>query len=468
MPEQDDDDLLNDFEVEITDLGQSDKSSWPAYFRRPQLFTRRRRTISLALTTALFLLISGMLLASIPDVRRLVARTFVQPTQTAVAGGLHLYLEGNPSWGRFTLDGTSLSHLPLIGQDAPLTLSVGSHHITWQAAPFQIRACSLLVINSSTVAGSCARDKEISMGYISGSAALVVSFFASLNDLAGGQRASFVQKMQTTLTSLGGKEMVYPGEVYAISEQEISAHPSLCPIVVRITLCYARASQLLVANLNIQPDTTTTPNDPCILLELCYLNHLDCRVLCPDLPVIFSGEATEGWNVLVPVRLLWSYTTPAGSLIASEQPDTALRGVPNYQLMSLSITQNNQGWVISPFASPVPSSYTDPLCGQAVQDTTELVNTLTTSNQSVSLVQWSDQQTHLAPGCLEVTEQAPGVFSTPTPTPTSQKPQIAYCLFRFGVVLAANTTAHRLWPYLPVADAYEQGIAQRLYSLLPL
>jgi hypothetical protein len=41
-------------------------------------------------------------------------------------------------------------------------------------------------------------------------------------------------------------------------------------------------------------------------------------------------------------------------------------------------------------------------------------------------------------------------------------------LFRFGVVLAANTVAHQLWPYLPVADAYEQGIAQRLYSLLAL
>jgi len=39
---------------------------------------------------------------------------------------------------------------------------------------------------------------------------------------------------------------------------------------------------------------------------------------------------------------------------------------------------------------------------------------------------------------------------------------MAYCLYRFGVLLAANDEAHRLWPYLPVADAYEQGIARRL------
>ena len=170
--------------------------------------------------------------------------------------------------------------------------------------------------------------------------------------------------------------------------------------------------------------------------------------------------------VLAAVRLLWSYSTLAGTKVASAQPATALRGVPTYQLFSLHISHVGQDWLVAHFSSPVIYSYTDPLCSQAVQDTTELVNTLTTNNQSVAIKLWSDQQTRLASGCLEAASPAPGVFATPTPTPAAQNPGTAYCLFRFGVVLAANEVAHTLWPYLPQADAYELGIAQRLYSLL--
>lgn len=464
IPRKDDEDFEKDFEVEIIDLA----TSRPTRERSWGQVLRRYRKSSLAVTSALVLLVCALLLASTADVRNLVARTLFRPPATPTANGLHLYLEGNPSWGRFEIDGVPLSHLPLVGENAPLTLPAGSHRIDWQAAPFRARSCTLLVINASAVAGSCAHDDTVSMGYIPGTPALIVSFFASLNDLSSAERTAFVEQMQTTLNSLGGSEMVYPGELYAISEEEIRAHPSLCPIVVRITVCYARATQPLVATLHIQSDTLNTSDDPCVQFDLCYLNQMNCRLLCPDLPVVFSGQAAEGWNVLTVVRLLWSYATPTGKLIADEQPDTSLRGVPHYQLLSLHITRSNQGWQISLFASPVISRYTDALCGQAIQDTTELVNTLTNNNQSISIVQWSDQHTHLAEGCLESAEAAPGVFDTSTPTPTAQKQPLAYCLFRFGVVLAANTVAHQLWPYLPVADAYEQGVAQRLYSLLPL
>lgn len=467
MSRQDDENWSTDFEIEITDLDQPASPSKTLRAGRPR-FTPRQRKLNLALTSALLLLVSVLLLASISDVRSLILRTVIHPEQTAAASGLHLYLESNPSWGQFQLDGITLTHLPTIGQNAPMVLPVGSHQLIWHAEPFQTRHCELLVINSSTLAGSCVRDSEVSLGYLASISALVVSFFASLNDLPATQRASFVRQMQMALASYGGNEIVYPGEAYAVSEQEIRAHPSLCPIVVRITLCYAQANQPLIATLTIQPDTLTSAADPCALSQLCYLNHLDCRLLCPDLPVIFSGQTAEGWNVLAAVRLLWSYATHTGQLVAREQPDTALRGVPTYQLLSLHIARSSQNWQIAPFASTVTSNYTDPLCGQAMQDTTELITTLAPRDQSISILQWSDQQTRLVSGCLEIAEPAPGVFSTPTPTPSSQKPQIAYCLFRFGVVLAANAVAHQLWPYLPLADAYERGVAQHLYSLLPL
>jgi hypothetical protein len=41
---------------------------------------------------------------------------------------------------------------------------------------------------------------------------------------------------------------------------------------------------------------------------------------------------------------------------------------------------------------------------------------------------------------------------------------VAYVIQRFGVLLAVNAMAHRLWPFLPVADASTQHIAQQLIT----
>jgi hypothetical protein len=46
-------------------------------------------------------------------------------------------------------------------------------------------------------------------------------------------------------------------------------------------------------------------------------------------------------------------------------------------------------------------------------------------------------------------------------------PQVAYCLVRFGVVLAVNHLARQSWPFLPVVDDYENNLAQTLLAALP-
>ena len=46
-------------------------------------------------------------------------------------------------------------------------------------------------------------------------------------------------------------------------------------------------------------------------------------------------------------------------------------------------------------------------------------------------------------------------------TPTAAPLPVAYVIQRFGVLLAVNSTAHNLWPFLPVADAYVQQLAQQ-------
>jgi hypothetical protein len=49
-------------------------------------------------------------------------------------------------------------------------------------------------------------------------------------------------------------------------------------------------------------------------------------------------------------------------------------------------------------------------------------------------------------------------------TPIAANAPQANILYRFGVLLAANSFAHRWWPNLPVVNSYEQAIANQLIA----
>ena len=70
------------------------------------------------------------------------------------------------------------------------------------------------------------------------------------------------------------------------------------------------------------------------------------------------------------------------------------------------------------------------------------------------------QGTTFATGCLIEFKLQKGVLSAPTPT-TSPPMLVAYVMQRFGVLLAVNDTAHHLFPFLPVASAFEKQLAQQ-------
>jgi hypothetical protein len=65
-----------------------------------------------------------------------------------------------------------------------------------------------------------------------------------------------------------------------------------------------------------------------------------------------------------------------------------------------------------------------------------------------------------ASGCLGVGLSRLDSGSVKSTGKTS--PGLAYCMLRFGVLLAVNAQAHRFWPNLPIADSYEQNLARQL------
>jgi hypothetical protein len=151
------------------------------------------------------------------------------------------------------------------------------------------------------------------------------------------------------------------------------------------------------------------------------------------------------WQSFVTVHLFWQFATRKGQVIVANQPDTFILGMQNEHLMQLNIRWNGKGWDVTPVRQSDNNTDNDPVCEAAYGDLYTL-GFAATPPSGLQLV----QETTTASGCLiKISLQAdPNVELTPImPAP----PTVVYVLQCFGVLLAANASAHRLWPFLPVA-----------------
>lgn len=446
-----------EFELEITDLG-------PTHGKRgyslPHLTPRQRR-VSVVLTVLLFVLVAGTFLGGSAEVRALLARALFrpQPAATTTSDSLSLYLQGNPDWGRFIVDGRPISRLPRLVSDRPLVLAQGQHTVTWQVAPFRPQTCVFTVLNATTLSGPCLSRGRISARFVPSVNVMVLSFFASLNELPAGQRQAVFQQIQQALAGYGTSEQVQAGERYAVSEQQVAANPSLCSLAAHLAICFARTYQPLQARLRVQLDSSTSSDDSCVASKQCSFNGQDCRALCEDPTVIYGNRDVSGWSVAATIGLYWSYTTLSGQVVARDQPISAVRGTQGYQMVSLRITRAGQNWQVSPFPQNIGSGYDDPLCSQAAQDTQTLTSAAS-GNKDMYVQNLIPIHNRAAEGCLVVlVSSSDAILNPSTPAPGSNTRFAAYCLVRFGVVLAVNQVARQQWPFLPVVDAYEKSLA---------
>jgi len=223
----------------------------------------------------------------------------------------------------------------------------------------------------------------------------------------------------------------------------------------------------LKATLSFQLDMGTSPDAPCMTSGSCSINGQDCRLFCDasDIvgPMEYSMSAAAGWNFIVAVRPLWQFTTLDGQVIAHDQADSFIAGRGNEYLVMLNTVWGNPGWSILPPFSNSQLPFGDPVCDSAANDTqTMQIEALNNSGMQIQVQYPSVPRADLGAGCLVTITQQPASSSSLTPPPSSQ---VAYFLHRFGVLLAVNNLAHRLWPFLPVANAYEKRLAQPLAAV---
>lgn len=418
-----------DLEVEIVDLECVHDRKRP---RAGWRFTRGQRRVGTIVTVIIYLVTLGLLVSTFPGLgARIWQHLFPAGAAPRTAS---FYLSGNPSWGHFTIDGQPVAHLPIIGRDRPLALPPGTYTIDWHTAPFRPQRCtlSLTLTRAPTVGPSCV----VRSVFVGGRASRVqvVCFFASLHDLPPAQQAQVLHLVGAALAGQDEQAIVQPGEWYALAAHEPGVAPALCRSTVVGALCATRATRTLHATLQMQMDA----GDPAAAA---------CRFLCPN-PEMAPGA--RGWNVQIPVRGSWMYTPLSGPLSEQPQPLSFDGAAPVPQVVSLYLTWSQRGWqaLLLDAAGMIDSPERNPLCRQAAHDLQRISGPGRSRAGLVQVVGASASAP--AEGCLVAFALA-------------GRPQaLAYCLARFGVLLAANDRARRLWPYLPVASAQEQQLVARL------
>lgn len=381
------------------------------------------------------------------------------PTPTLVPGSNLFYVQTSPTWGNFFVDGQKLAHMPTNpAVDLPLQLSAGIHQVTWQADPFTQR-CVIIVPPVVSQTQCLANDPvPVMKGPNKGLTAYLITFSASFNNLTPAQQQPLFQAAQKALDALQSSDTVQPGEKYA----DMNALGFI-----------ATATTSLRATLSFQLDTGLSA--PCVGVffqnfgATCSINGQNCHLFC-DANQTQSGQPTSAtpgrWNVFAIVRSTWTYTTLNGQVVAQNQPDEA-DNFGNEYLINLYLLYANGQWQVSTKSPDNPTNFLAdmPSCEAGNYLVTQTGYT-TYSNINLpgnpnATINWSaGNGSNLAAGCLLAATALPPQTNPATPVPTP--PPFAHCLYRFGVLLALDSEAHTLWPNLPVADAYEQNIAQHI------
>lgn len=458
------------FDVEITDLDTAEQataetgrdspdaspSPVPARASRSRSGLRRRwtmrqRLLQLMVTTMIVLLLLSIFVGNSASMRSVITGLF-RPTPTPSPSGESdfFYVQGNPPWGQLFIDGHRIARLPLVGEP-PLHLQRGMHVLRWQASPFEPVSCTISVPGYS--ADTCLIHAVPVNAKIS---AWLITFNVSLANLPASQRAALTQSVQATLDAMQSTDTVRPGELYAV------ASPGACRSVGPVRNCTATAQEPLRATLSFALDTQVSHNAQCISAGLsngCFFQQQDCRLFCAfPAPLFHAPPAfSTGWNVFVVVRSSWTYALPDGQIIVRDQPDSFLdfeQG--NEYFMAMQLRWNATGWQVAHEQLPFLSS---PTCTE-VENEVDMGDFLGDVALPFPLTWNFVANTTQSVGCLAVASATQQTNTTPPPS-TYPLPG-AYCLQRFGVLLAANATAHRYWPYLPLADSYEQNLAHQL------
>lgn len=440
-----------DLVVEVTNLDKVDdeesSSSSPSTFTRSWLLSsryRKQRTIATATFVGLALL---MVLFTIVPLRRL----FLPGLPTTESSTYYFGLDANPPWGDLSADGKRVA-LFARGAYTLFSLPRGQHTLTWRATPFAPQQCRISVPvdfgNATCLFPDAAPHLAVPIS-------AYIRFPTDLSLLSATQRAALLHLAQAVLDRQQSSETVQVGEVYAQTSGTAGSSTRSCRALQSAAICFAAAHRPLEATLRLQLDIDPLPATPCAA-GACDSSNQDCRLFC-DLPAYLGSNrmlSPTVWQPSVLVHLLWQFTTIDGRVVEKNQADSFVLGQQNALSVLLNITWNGKQWGVTSTSQSGSIGSDAPVCAAAFGDMNTLVFAATPLNDEPQLAPGPTP----ASGCLIKIPLSSGLNGVPIPASLT----VAYVIQRFGVLLAVNATAHRLWPFLPIADTYARHIAQQL------
>lgn len=346
----------------------------------------------------------------------------VAPTATPADPGL--LVESNVNYGTLTLNGKRISGtLPLVVKPHP-----GENTLTFSAPPFNPHTCRLHWPDiQDIVTEGC--DRGSSTGAtIQGQTLGEIQFIQldlSGDDLPPDLQTAALGALTQALDGVRFKTTVPAGDYIATGRNDQG----------RITS--VRAATSMHAELSF---TLTPPGQPGV--------HTCGGILCGTPGGEFSGgQSTQAhlWSLFVPITTHWQFDDDSGSQVASA--DEPLESSNQLNLSYDSAT----GWqVTEPNASPLSASPLDDVLRANLCASSNAALTASIQTRQLTIGQYSD---HGVEGCLIVA--APGGILITSGPGTPPPPDDGQFVWRFGVLLAANATAHALAPDLPLAPPDE-------------
>lgn len=438
---------MDDFEIEVSDLWDDDPPDWdardddrdgdgaaqttrtvPGTTARwrttrspfaPRLTSRDKLARAGVAVVAVLFACVFLITTSAPVRRELGSVVAGSPlARSGAAGAETIYFENGVPWGTLMLDGHTIhqSDSQLFGS---VQVGKGHHTLTYSDPPFPALHCHLDVplnlgdncpLEMSPPSSAAGHDVFVR----------IVNLGATPDEMPPASFHQLVSVTDGALRNLSSSTLVLPGSSYlaAPGKPQVATRPLLATLHFRIN------------------------TDPSVVAPYLPGQHL-CSQIC------FLGDNAHSpgtWSLLALSQVSWTYALPDGPVLAENAPAVAPLN-SSTALVTIHVTWDG-AWHAA--AEPLEDQFgASPLC-----DVAQAALPVMAPQHGIepSYTQRQLPATNAADGCvIETQVNTPGDTGGP-----------AYVLYRFGVLLAVNSEAQALFPSLPAAGIYEQGLVRQM------
>jgi len=379
---------------------------------RPPAWRKRATQIGLAL--AALLAVAVIFRGVIPSANQAPDG---QATSQSIPALPTVLIESNINFGTVSINGQrQRGKLPLLFEARN-----SAYRITIEAPPFSVMSCTIIFFDGAPENdGSCNFASGDLSSITTNGVTAIPDYSIELDFLADNLPQDQQDQINTLLAQ-------------SISQQQTTTVPAGSYIATSFnadsTITSQRVTTPVQATASLVASDNFGPQEPASCTGLICQGGID--------PEQYASLTGNVWVISVPVALRWRFTTTAGQVLSDV----------SFPIASLQVTllaySPDTGWSISAQSAATPFTIPDQLNNLDCQ-TGGMVVQQQTQEPSIGYNIVDGQGIE---GCeidlLDTTGGANGNF-----------------VWRFGVLLAADSTAHTLLPHLPIAPQTEINAVQ--------